>query len=142
MARLRQWMAGAFVLLSAIAIVNASYVVRDALPSASQRNVTLLYVGADDCAPCRSWRRGAGAAFRSSPEFPRISYREVEAATVLNLLNDEYWPSDLREYRSRLGRGAGVPLWFVIADREIVETAFGESQWKSLVLPKLKTLLP
>jgi hypothetical protein len=108
---------------------------------AGGRAVTLLYVGAEDCAPCRSWRRGAGAAFRASPEFRRVSYREVESPTVLELLKDEYWPDDLREYRGRLERGAGVPLWLVISDREIVERAFGESQWASAVLPKLKSLL-
>ncbi len=103
--------------------------------------VTLLYVGAEDCAPCRSWQRGAGAAFRSSLEFGRVSYRQVESPTVLDLLKDEYWPDDLREYRDRLGRGAGVPLWLIISDRRIVERAFGESQWKTAVLPKLKSLL-
>lgn len=60
---------------------------------------------------------------------------------MLELLKDEYWPDDLREYRGRLERGAGVPLWLVISDREIVERAFGESQWARAVLPKLKSLL-
>jgi len=109
--------------------------------SANGREVTLLYVGAEDCAPCRSWLHGAGAAFRSSPEFPRVSYREIESPTVLDLLKDEYWPDDLREYRWRLDRSAGVPFWFIISDHEIVERAFGESQWQSAVLPKLRSLL-
>jgi hypothetical protein len=60
---------------------------------------------------------------------------------VLDLLKDRYWPDDLRAYRSRLDRGAGVPLWLVISDHEIVEQTFGESQWESAVLPRLKSLL-
>jgi hypothetical protein len=108
---------------------------------ANGQHVTLLYVGAEDCAPCRSWSRGAGAAFRASPQFSSVSYREVESPTVFELLQDQYWPEDLREYRASLDRSAGVPLWLVIADQQIVERAFGESQWGRAVLPKLKSLL-
>lgn len=108
---------------------------------ASRPDVTLIYVGAEDCAPCRSWHRRGGEIFLSSPEFSRLSYRQVESPSVLDLLKDQYWPDDLREYRGRLDRGAGVPLWLVISDHEIVAQAFGETQWESAVLPKLKSLL-
>jgi hypothetical protein len=109
-------------------------------PSA-RRDVTLLYVGADDCAPCRAWQRADGPAFRSSPEFAHVAYREVKSPSVLDLLKDEYWPDDLRRYRERIGRGAGVPLWLVVADDEIVEQGFGASQWRGSVLPKIRSLL-
>jgi len=103
--------------------------------------ITLIYVGAADCAPCRSWERGAGAVFRASSEFSRISYREVESPSALDLLKDQYWPNDLRHFRDRLPRAAGVPLWLVLADNDLVEQQFGESQWNSAVLPALKALL-
>ena len=137
--RIAQIAAGAMI-VGTIAI-GANHWHRPPSQPASRRDVTLLYIGAEDCAPCRSWRRGAGARFRASPEFARVSYRQVEAPTVLELLRDEYWPDDLREYRDGLERGAGVPLWLVISDHEIVECAVGESQWGSAVLPKLKSLL-
>ncbi len=132
---------GAAILVSTIAFVGAYCSDRPAFQPANRHDVTLVYVGAEDCAPCRSWQRGAGAAFHASPEFPRVSYREVKSPTVLNLLKDEYWPDDLRKYRNRLDRRAGVPLWFVVADHEIVEQSFGERQWVDAVLPKLKSLL-
>jgi len=112
-----------------------------ARPSTAPHELTLVYVGADDCAPCRTWQQGAGAAFRSSAEFARVSYREVRPPTLLDALKDEYWPEDLRLYRDRLGRGAGVPLWLVIVDDEVIERGFGASQWHGTVLPKLKSLL-
>src|SRR5262245_30984219 len=87
------------------------------------RDVALLYVGADDCPPCRAWQRDAGAAFRSSAEFTRVAYYEVKSPNLLGVLKDEYWPDELRRYRDRLDRRAGVPLWLVIADHEIVEQA-------------------
>lgn len=100
----------------------------------------LLYVGADDCAPCRAWQREEGAAFKTSAEFAKITYREVKSSNVFDLLKDEYWPEDMRDYRERLSLGAGVPLWLVIADNEVVVQGFGASQWHSAVLPRIRAL--
>jgi hypothetical protein len=108
---------------------------------ATARDVMLLYVGADDCAPCRTWQRADGPSFRASPEFSRVTYREVKSPSVLDILKDEYWPEDLRPYRERIGRAAAVPLWLVVADEALVEQAFGVSQWRDAVLPKLRSLL-
>jgi hypothetical protein len=125
----------------AAALVGAIFWKYSVVQPASRNDVMLLYVGADDCPPCRAWKRGPGAAFQASPEFSRLIYREVDSPTVLNLLSDQYWPDDLREYRERLGRNAGVPLWLLVADHQVVERGFGESQWREIILPKLKVLL-
>jgi hypothetical protein len=100
----------------------------------------LVYVGADDCAPCRVWQRDMAASFRAAPEFQHIAYREVKSPTLFDVLNDENWPDDLRGYRAHLRRGAGVPMWLIISDREIVGRGYGASQWQSAVLPKLQAL--
>jgi hypothetical protein len=104
-------------------------------------DVTLLYVGADDCAPCRAWRNGDGAAFLASGEFARVTYREVKSAHLEDVLRDDNWPDDLLVYRSRIKRSDGVPLWLVIADREIVKQEFGASAWRESILPRIKGLL-
>lgn len=108
---------------------------------AAPKTLLLLYVGADDCAPCRKWQAGEGAQFRAASVFSRIAYREVKAASLRDVLKDETWPEDLRRYRGELGPGAGVPLWLVIADEKIVDRSFGESQWRTSTLPKIKSLL-
>jgi hypothetical protein len=111
-------------------------------PSPSSRSdITLVYVGAEDCAPCRKWQREDATAFRSSGEFAQVTYREVKSPALFDLLKDEHWPPDLRRYREKLAPGAGVPLWLVLADREVVDQRFGASQWKSAVLPKIRSLL-
>ncbi len=111
--------------------------------TAGQRpaEVMLLYVGADDCAPCRRWQAEEAALFRRSPAFARISYREVKSPTLFDLLKDENWPRDLRPYRDLIQRDAGVPLWLVVADGEVVLRSAGAAQWRSVVWPKLKSLL-
>jgi hypothetical protein len=104
-------------------------------------DVLLLYIGADDCAPCRAWQGGDGATFRRSPEYARITYREVKSPTLFGVLRDENWPEDLRSYRDRLGRRAGAPMWLVIANNEIVSRGYGTSQWRDVVLPRIRSLV-
>lgn len=109
-------------------------------PSEQHRNLTLLYVGADDCAPCRNWQRDAGVRFRADPAFAAVSYREVKSPTLHAVLDDAHWPIDLRGYRDGLERSAGVPLWLVIADGTVVARGFGARQWQDQVLPTLRSL--
>ena len=136
------WLTAAAVMLSAAVVAGADQRDRPAVTGSSARpDVTLVYVGADDCPPCMRWQRGAGASFRASPEFAQLTYREVKSPTLLDVLKDEHWPDDLRAYRDRLGRGAGVPLWLVVVDHEIVAQGFGPTRWSEAILPRLKSLL-
>lgn len=104
-------------------------------------HVVLLYVGADDCAPCRVWQGGDEQQFIASPTFARLTYRTVKSPTLFGLLDDAVWPDDLKPYRDRLDRRSGAPLWLVIADRNVVAQQSGLSQWRQAVLPKLQSLV-
>jgi hypothetical protein len=106
-----------------------------------QADVTLLYVGAEDCAPCRAWRQKDGADFFASDEFSRITYREVRSSRLEDVLNDENWPQDIRDYRSSIRRNDGVPLWLIISNRAVVEHQFGTTAWHECVLPSLRSYL-
>ena len=105
------------------------------------KHVTLIYVGAENCAPCDTWQRNQGTAFHDSTEFRRLAYREVKSPSLFDVLNDDNWPEDLRVYRQAISQGAGVPLWLVIADNQLVMQSFGLAQWQEAVLPKIRSLL-
>jgi hypothetical protein len=105
---------------------------------AAPEPMTLIYVGAEDCQPCKIWQRGDGDLFRRSPLYERLVYREVRSPTLFDVMNDEYWPEDLRELRGALDRSSGVPLWIVKADQRIVLRAQGLTEWKTRVLPILR----
>jgi len=107
----------------------------------SQKHLTLVYVGAKNCAPCNAWQRSQEAAFRDSAEFRRLAYREVKSPSLFDVLKDDNWPEDLRVYRKAIRQGAGVPLWLLIADDRLVMQSFGLAQWQETVLPKIRTLL-
>ena len=105
------------------------------------KNLTLVYVGAENCAPCQIWQRDQETAFRDSPEFHRLAYREVKSPNLFDVLEDNNWPEELRIYRQAIAREAGVPLWLVIADDKIVMQGSGLTRWQEAVLPKIKSLL-
>lgn len=107
----------------------------------SPKNVMLIYVGAKNCAPCDIWQHSRGTAFRDSTEFHRLAYREVKSPSLFDVLKDDNWPEDLRVYRQAISQEAGVPLWLVIADDQLVMQSFGLTQWDRVVLPKIKSLL-
>ena len=104
-------------------------------------DIMLLYVGAEDCAPCRAWKNGDGAVFFASREFARITYREVRSPHLQDILSDENWPDEIRVYRKSLQRSDGVPLWLVVSDHEIVEKQHGTAQWRANILPRIKLFL-
>lgn len=102
--------------------------------------LTLVYIGAADCAPCRVWQNTEGARFRTSPEFAKLIYREVKSPKLQGLLSDEYWPADLRVFRDQLDRRAGAPMWLVVGDREMLRKGLGASQWRDDILPFIKAV--
>ena len=107
----------------------------------SVKSVTVVYVGAEHCAPCDIWQRDQGIAFRGSAEFRQLTFREVKSPSLFDVLKDENWPEDLRVYRQTISQDAGVPLWLVIADDRLVIQGFGITQWQVAILPKIKSLL-
>lgn len=128
--------------LALVAAAIAAMLASNAMAARSGAgNITLVYVGAADCAPCRAWQNGEGAAFRQSTDFTHLSYREVKAAHLNEILQNEYWPEDLRPYRDRLKRSAAVPLWLVVSRDTIIMQRHGAAAWRSDVLPRLKRAL-
>lgn len=111
------------------------------LSTAAKPNVTVIYVGASDCPPCRLWHRDYLPRFATSGEFSRLTYREVLSPKLFTLMDDAYWPEDLRRYRGRLDRRSGVPLWFVVVEGRIALVGVGLHQWQDLVAPKVSSLL-
>jgi hypothetical protein len=139
-ASFRRTFVGAGIAVAIAAIAMTVWANHAAAPARGSE-IMLLYVGAEDCAPCRAWQGSERAAFLASADFPRITYREVKSPHLLDLLKDENWPDEIRSYRGSLRRSDGVPLWLVVSDREIVEQRFGAAEWHANILPKIKSLL-
>ena len=98
--------------------------------------LTVVYVGADDCAPCQRWRRERRPEFQRSLAFERIEYREIIAEKLATALEDKFWPEDLRRLRAVVQKdGGGVPYWIVMREGQVVAAAGGEKAWDRKVWP-------
>lgn len=137
---LRRSSAAAALAGIALSVVVLGGAVRSDTPR-QDRDIVVVYIGAEDCAPCRQWQGGMGAEFRASNEFRHLRYREVESPKLFQLLNDEVWPADLRVYRQRIDQTMGVPMWLVVLNGEVVTQGFGAGQWAKTIMPTLRQLL-
>ena len=127
--------------LAVVAAVVAAMLVLQLPAPTRAADITLIYVGAEDCAPCRAWQSGDGAAFRQSADFARIAYVEVKSPSLHDVLKDENWPMEIRGYRSLLKPSDGVPLWLIVSGNDVMVRRFGATAWHSAVLPTLKSYL-
>mgnify|MGYP001087286686 CR=1 FL=1 len=101
--------------------------------------LTVIYVGADDCGPCRVWRRDARPDFLGSHAFQNIKYREVIASRLYDLLAESQWPADLSFLREKVRARPGAPQWFVIQDGHLIAQEAGLSAWRRAVWPVIQT---
>lgn len=108
-----------------------------AVPSRWKRGrLQVVYVGADDCAPCLRWRREKRPSFQQSTAFRQIEYREVIATSLKNALEDRFWPEDMRAIRQVVANdGGAVPYWLLVRDGHILSSAGGESAWDRKIWP-------
>lgn len=127
--------------LAAVAAIIAALPAALPPPPARPANLKLIYVGAEDCAPCRAWQNNDGAAFRRSAEFARITYVEVKAPHLHDVLKDEIWPEPIRGLKNRLKKSDGVPLWLVVSNEEVLEQRFGAAAWRANILPAIRSAL-
>ncbi len=108
-------------------------------PAAGRGAITVVYVGAEDCGPCRAWRRDERPSFVESREFSGLRYREVIATRLRDLLAEPLWPADLAGLRERVRTLPGAPQWFVLRGGEVVAWDAGASAWRRTVWPAIRT---
>jgi len=128
-------------LLAGLAVLlGAGFLVADVpyRPAAGNSPITVVYVGAQDCGPCRAWRRDERPSFIKSREFSALRYREVIATQLRDLLAEPQWPADLAGLRERVRQQPGAPQWFVLREGEVVAWQAGASAWRRAIWPAIR----
>jgi len=141
-ARLRRSLSWLVVLAGVFVLPLVLLFVFDVVPRSAAKTgaaVTVVYVGAEDCGPCRAWRRDMRPAFFDSDEFLRLRYREIVAQHLRDLLTQPDWPADLVELRERVRSLPGAPQWFVLRGGGILASGAGLPAWQRLIWPAIRT---
>ncbi|MFZ5782771.1 MAG: hypothetical protein ACOY4R_21420 [Pseudomonadota bacterium] len=93
----------------------------------------VIYVGGEDCPPCRRWKADRKPAWLASPEYRQVTWIEIEPPKLKEAYRERYWPGDLRPILDQLPRKSGTPRFLIVKDGRVVSNAFGGSQWNTII---------
>ena len=90
------------------------------LSRAYAAQMTVVYLGAKDCAACQRFDAYERNAFKAKVTAKGMGFREVKVESLRYIRQLNGWPADLMWLHDRLQTEAGVPWFFVVQGNEIV----------------------
>src|SRR6478609_5424623 len=112
----------AFVFASLAASVAPALVMSTAHATG---NLQVIYVGGQDCPPCRRWATTYKDSWLASPDFGRVTWYEVEPPHLKEAYQQRHWPEALRPVLAQVPRKSGTPRFLIVADGRIVSNEVG-----------------
>ncbi len=111
------------------------------------KQLTLIYIGADNCGTCKRWEqtrsskpRESKYAFLDTPEAKAVTFRQLGAANYMNTSYDQLWPEDIRWVRTKTYAASGTPRFILIADDKVMlNTRAGSLETQ--IMPKIRELM-
>jgi hypothetical protein len=103
-------------------------------------DLTVIYVGGQDCPPCTEWKNTQKARWLASPEYKKVTWVEVESPKLREAYKERYWPVDLRPVLAQIPRKSGTPRFLIVRDGKLVANEFGTGRWAATVADLKKEL--
>ena len=103
-------------------------------------SLQVVYVGGQDCPPCRRWRAAYEAQWLASPEFKQVAWIELESPRLREAYQERYWPGELRAVLEQLPKKSGTPRFLIVKDGRVVSNQFGGSKWLNTMADLRKLL--
>lgn len=91
---------------------------------------TIVYIGADDCQPCHQWEATYQRSFAAKCAARGVRFRTIRVATLRNIRDTRYWPSDLRPLLRQFSDRSGTPHFLAVRDGEIIVDVHGVSRYQ------------
>jgi hypothetical protein len=98
-------------------------------PARADSNVDVLYIGGQDCPPCRRWRASYHNKWLASHEFQKVDWFEIEPMHLKEAYDERHWPRGLRAVLAQVPRKSGTPRFLIVNDGKIVSNHLGVSSW-------------
>ncbi len=103
-------------------------------------NLQVIYIGGQDCPPCRRWTASYKDRWLASPEYRQVAWVEVEPPHLKEAYQERHWPEALRGVLAQVPRKSGTPRFLIVTDGRIVSNEVGVSKWLR-TMADLKKLL-
>lgn len=109
------------------------------LQSAEAATRTIVYIGARDCPPCHQWEARYERAFAARCAARGVTFRTVQVATLRNIRDRRYWPSDLRPLLRQFSDYTGTPHFLAVRNGEVVINVHGISRYQRDIAPLMES---
>ena len=132
----------AFVFASLAASLANSLVIgtAQATGNLATSGLQVIYIGGQDCPPCRRWIATYKDGWLASPEYRQVTWVEVEPPHLKEAYQERHWPEALRPVLVQVPHRSGTPRFLIVEDGRIVSNQVGVSKWLK-TMAELKKLL-
>ncbi len=110
-----------------------------ASPVAAANSVMIVYIAADDCAPCRVFAAEDWPKFEASREFRLVRFHKTSAPKTTQAYQLKYWPAEARPYAAAV-KVPIVPSFVLVNNGAVVLVGSGIVGWRNQVLPQIRQL--
>jgi hypothetical protein len=111
----------------------------DTAPARASSAVMVVYVYAEDCAPCQIFQAQDWPHFKSSAVSRAVRFVRTTAPKTTQAYQVRYWPSEARPFHSAV-KVPIVPSFILINHNRVVLVGNGIVGWRNQVLPQLHQL--
>ena len=109
-------------------------------PASAAPDISVIYVGGQDCSFCTMWQNRYRAAWLASPSFARVQWIEVDPPRLRDAYRERHWPAAVRPVLEQVPRKNGTPRFLIAQGGRIVSNQLGVTAWE-VTLADLKILL-
>ena len=109
-------------------------------PAHAASDISVVYVGGQDCSFCTMWQNRYKAAWLVSPTFAQVRWVEVDPPHLRDAYRERHWPTALRPILEQVPRKSGTPRFLIATEGRIVSNQLGVNNWE-VTLADLKNLL-
>jgi hypothetical protein len=99
---------------------------------------SIVYIGADDCKPCRQWEASYQRGFAARCAARGVRFRAVHVATLRNIRDVRYWPRDLRPLLGQFRDRSGTPHFLAVRNGRVIVNVHGLAQYRREIAPLLQ----
>lgn len=96
---------------------------------AAEKKVHIVYMGGNDCPPCRAWRVAELPKLEKMESFQRVKFTYVEKLIASPVPPSLFMPSDVKPYKDQLdaasGGAIGSPQTAILVDGRVYDYYFG-----------------
>jgi hypothetical protein len=101
--------------------------------------VMIIYVYADDCAPCQIFQAHDWPQFQASRLARSVRFVRTSAPKTTQAYQVKYWPSEARPFHSAV-KVPIVPSFILVNSGQVVLVGNGIVGWRNQVLPQIHQL--